>query len=96
MNATLRAAILASVLVGAASLVVYFQAPQSLAVILYIAVMVPLWAVDNLGVIDVGRDENGFFLPTPAGYMVGAMIFWCVLLLLIRMVWPGTGGRSTR
>lgn len=89
MNATLRAAILSALIVGAASLALYYKTPQGIAALIYIVVMVPLWAVDNLGVIDVGIGKNGFFLPSPAGYAVGAVMFWLVILVLFRLLWPG-------
>jgi hypothetical protein len=84
----IRAAVLATVVLGAASLVLYTRTPQALAVVLYVISMIPLWAVDNLGVVDVGTDKNGFFLPTPTGYAIGAVIFWCGLFVLIRAIWP--------
>ena len=88
MNATLRAATVAALVVGAASLVLYTGTPAALAAIFYIVVMLPLWAIDNLGVIDIGTEKNGFFLPTPAGYVIGAILAWCCVTLLIRMIWP--------
>lgn len=89
MIRTLRAAILASLIIAAAWLVMSTETPKALALIFQIIVMVPLWFIDDLGFMDMGTDLNGFFLPNQAGYAIGASMFWCVYFLVIYMLWPG-------
>lgn len=89
MTRVVRAAIVSTLVISVASLVVYAEAPKALALILYIVVMIPLWLIDDLGVIDIGSELNGFFLPTPVGYAIGASIFWVVVFLLVCLIWQG-------
>ena len=54
---------------------------QVLALIVFM--MVP-WMIDNLGIIDLGRESNGFFVPNTFGYLVGAVAIWLIFFLLVR------------
>ena len=60
-----------------------------------IVVMLPLWMLHDAGLHGLGEPNNGFFVPTTLGYVVGAFIIWLVLFLLFLVgarSKDGTGG----
>lgn len=50
--------------------------------LLFIAVMLPLWLVHDLGVVDLGRELNGFFIPNAAGWLLACAAVWVGWLLV--------------
>lgn len=46
--------------------------------------MLPLWALDATGLVDLGRDVHGFFSPNAAGRSVAGMATWLVLFTVFR------------
>jgi hypothetical protein len=40
--------------------------------------MLPLWAINDMGILGLGKAVNGFFLPSPFGYVFGALLYWLV------------------
>lgn len=49
-------------------------------VILFIGLMLPLWMIGRLGVPGLGHELNGFFIPSPIGWTMGAIIVWSIFL----------------
>jgi hypothetical protein len=40
--------------------------------------MLPLWTINDIGIPGLGKSVNGFFLPSPFGYVFGAILYWLV------------------
>jgi hypothetical protein len=51
-----------------------------------IVVMLPLWALHDLGVAGLGMPNNGFFVPTMKGYTLGAAILYAVSFFLCLLI----------
>jgi|GEM_PF-2113758 len=47
-------------------------------VILFIGLMLPLWMISGLGVPGLGEEFNGFFILSPLGWTMGAIIVWSI------------------
>lgn len=45
-------------------------------VLTLLAVMLPLWMLSGAGVPGLGRELNGFFLPSAIGWSLAAAVFW--------------------
>ena len=69
-RAALGASIATAVCVAGAKFV------MALNVIALIVIMLPLWWLDELGIRGLGHAENGFFVPTQFGYVVGTFLAW--------------------
>jgi len=52
--------------------------------LLLIAAMLPLWCLDGLGVPGLGRELNGFFVPSAAGWSLAALLVWCACFAVLR------------
>jgi uncharacterized membrane protein len=53
-------------------------------VISLIGFMLPLWALADLGVPGLGRELNGFFLPSAIGWGLIAGVVWLMFFLFFR------------
>jgi hypothetical protein len=51
-------------------------------VILFIGLMLPLWTVSNLGIPGLGHELNGFFVPSPTGWSIVAVVAWGTFFML--------------
>lgn len=47
-----------------------------------IVVMIPLGYLSDLGISGLGHENNGFFIPTGIGFVLGALIIWLGLFLM--------------
>jgi hypothetical protein len=59
----------------------------------FIALMLALWPVDSLGILDIGKEQNGFFVPTALGFCLGAVIFWTLCFLFLRLLFTQRNAR---
>lgn len=50
--------------------------------LLFIAIMLPLWFIHGLGVVALGHELNGFFIPNAAGWALACGIVWAFWLLI--------------
>lgn len=78
-----RASIRATVATGA--VLALFAIPV-INLIASIFLMLPLWAVDNLGIVDLGSEKNGFFIPNLGGVVFGISALWTLWFLIFRVV----------
>lgn len=53
--------------------------------IVYVLLMVPIWWVDGLGFVDLGHENNGFFIVNAAGGVFGVAALWLVCVVLFRL-----------
>jgi Zn-dependent protease len=74
MRLALRAAIEASIATAVCAVAAYLV--MTINVFVVIAIMLPLWWLDEMGIRGLGHAENGFFAPTQFGYVVGAALAW--------------------
>ena len=51
-------------------------------VLLFIALMLPLWLIHGLGIVNLGRELNGFFVPNAAGWTLACGIVWAFWLVI--------------
>jgi uncharacterized membrane protein len=49
-----------------------------------IGFMLPLWVLDDFGVPGLGRQLNGFFLPSAVGWSLIAAVVWLMFFLFFR------------
>lgn len=75
-KAAIRATI-ATAIVGILMLVPPIGIP-----IFVIVLMLPLWALDGIGIVDFGHELNGFFVPNAAGWSLAALVTWALLFVL--------------
>lgn len=51
-------------------------------VILFIALMLPLWVLSNMGIPSLGHPLHGFFVPSAVGWCLAASVAWLVSFAL--------------
>ena len=71
-----RAAIHAALATGVWALLMLVPLVSAISLI---AFMLPLWILSNLGVPGLGRELNGFFVPSAVGWGLIAGFVWTVL-----------------
>ena len=59
-----------------------------LQVIGLIVIMLPLWWIHEMGIPGLGHPENGFFVPTTLGYIVGTALVWLAWFAIFIIVGP--------
>jgi len=79
-QAAFRASI--ATLVGAALMLV----PPIGVPVFLLVFMLPLWAVDAIGIVDVGSEVHGFFVPNAAGRVLAVVVVWSMFFLLFRAI----------
>jgi hypothetical protein len=79
-----RALAYSTLLVVLLSIAIYVQAPQPAAMFLWLLATFPPAFLETLG-FDLGKSENGFFLPTKLGYVASGFIYWFAFWLLISL-----------
>ena len=68
-----KAAFRATIATGVAGLLLLVP---GINVILLIGVMLPLWTISGMGVPGLGRELHGFFIPSPVGWSIVAVVVW--------------------
>lgn len=95
LNRNAHAAVWATIITALPALIICFAFPKALFLLIYIPMMLPLWYIDDLGVIDIGRPVNGFFVPNSIGYAIAASALWLVLFAFIRVRGRARSDRQT-
>lgn len=54
--------------------------------IFLIVFMLPLWALDGIGIIDLGHELNGFFVPSAVGWSFATLVTWTFFLCSVLRV----------
>lgn len=80
MSVRVRAAIHAAIATGVWALLMLVPL---VSVISLIAFMFPLWILNDLGVPGLGRELNGFFVPSAVGWCLIAGFVWLALFWLL-------------
>jgi len=81
LSLQVRAAIRATVATGVGALLLLIP---GLNAILFVALMLPLWVLSNMGVSGLGSPLNGFFIPSAIGWTLVALVVWLMAYLLFR------------
>ena len=79
MSIRKKAAIRATMATGAWALLMLIPVVSAITLI---AFMIPLWTLSNIGVPALGRELNGFFVPSAIGWSLIAGFVWLSLFWL--------------
>jgi hypothetical protein len=93
------AAAVASLVVSVSAVVFVTKTPEAGMAIVYLFAMLIAGAVNDVLGIHLGIWKNGFFIPTPAGYVVAAILSWLAIFLTIWLLSVRSGresGKSSR